>query len=227
MGEPGGNNFLKPEFVKDLVSSFNGTFIDACTAYGGRRTNPADHLKVAEEHGWTAVGPVDILDSDGDTALPVEGGKHLKEVRVGSHFTDYDFIVVLTHFKGHAMGGFGGSLKNISIGIASVSSKCLIHTAGASSTDAFQPGTKQEDFIEAMAEDAKGMISRFGDRMLYINVMNSLSVDCDCDSSPANPEMHDVGILASLDPVALDSACVDQVYNSNDHGKRHLIERIE
>ena len=227
MGEPGGNHFLKPAFVKDFVSTVNGTFIDACTAYGGRRTNAADHLKVAEEHGFTAVGPVDILDADGEISLPIEGGKHLKEVLVGSHFTDYDYIVVLTHFKGHAMGGFGGSLKNISIGIASVAGKCLVHTAGASSTDAFQPGTKQEDFIEAMAESAKGMIEKFKGRILYVNVMNNLSVDCDCDSSPADPTMHDVGMLASFDPVALDKACVDLVYASEDHGKIHLIDRIE
>jgi len=226
MGEPGGNHFLKPAFAKDLVNSVNGTFIDACTAYEGRRTNAADHMKVAEEHGFTAVAPVDILDADGEIALPVGGGKHLKEVLVGSHFMGYDYIIVLTHFKGHAMGGFGGSLKNISIGIASVQGKCLIHTAGASSTNAFQP-TKQEDFIEAMAEGAKGMTEAFKGRMLYINVMNNLSVDCDCDSSPAAPTMRDVGMLASFDPVALDKACVDLVYASEDHGKIHLVERIE
>jgi Uncharacterized Fe-S center protein len=226
MGEPGGNHFLKPAFVKDFVSSINGTFIDACTAYGGRRSTPKDHIKVAEEHGFTAVAPVDILDADGEIALPIEGGKHLKEVLVGSHFTDYDYIVVLTHFKGHAMGGFGGSLKNISIGIASVAGKALVHTAGASSTNAFAP-VKQEDFIESMAEAAKGMIEQFKGRILYINVMNNLSVDCDCNSNPADPSMHDVGILASFDPVALDKACVDLVYASEDHGKIHLVERIE
>jgi len=227
MGEPGGNHFLKPAFAKDFVNSFNGTFIDACTAYGGRRSTPADHMQVAEEHGFTAVAPVDILDAEGEIALPIEGGKHLKEVLVGSHFTDYDYIVVLTHFKGHAMGGFGGSLKNISIGIASVAGKCLVHSAGASSTNAFQEGTKQEDFIESMAEAAKGMIEQFKGRILYINVMNNLSVDCDCDSNPADPTMHDVGMLASFDPVALDKACVDLVYASEDHGKIHLVERIE
>jgi len=226
MGEPGGNHFLKPAFVKDFISTLNGTFIDACTAYEGRRTHAADHMKVAEEHGFTAVGPVDILDADGEIALPIEGGKHLKEVLVGSHFTDYEYIVVLTHFKGHAMGGFGGSLKNISIGIASVTGKCLVHTAGASRTDAFAP-VEQEHFIEAMAESAKGMIEKFKGRILYINVMNNLSVDCDCDSNPSAPAMKDVGMLASFDPVALDKACVDLVYASEDHGKIHLVERIE
>jgi len=226
MGEPGGNHFLKPAFAKDFVTSINGTFIDACTAYEGRRTNAADHMKVAEEHGFTAVAPVDILDADGEISLPIEGGKHLKEVLVGSHFTNYDYIVVLTHFKGHAMGGFGGSLKNISIGIASVTGKCLVHTAGASRTNAFAP-VEQEHFIEAMAESAKGMIEKFKNRILYINVMNNLSVDCDCDSNPSDPTMKDVGMLASFDPVALDRACVDLVYASEDHGKRHLVERIE
>jgi len=226
MGEPGGNHFLKPAFTKDFMKALNGTFIDACTAYGGRRSTPADHMKVAEEHGFTAVAPVDILDTDGEISLPIEGGKHLKEVLVGSHFTDYDYIIVLTHFKGHAMGGFGGSLKNISIGIASVAGKALVHTAGASRTNAFAP-VKQEDFIESMAESAKGMIEKFKGRILYINVMNNLSVDCDCDSSPADPTMKDVGILASFDPVALDKACVDLVYASEDHGKIHLVERIE
>jgi uncharacterized Fe-S center protein len=227
MGEPGGNNYLKPWLVKDLVQMVNGTFIDACTAYGGRRTTPTDYMKVAEEHGFTKVAPVDILDEDGDTALPIVGGRHLKEVWVGSHFLNYDYIIVLTHFKGHSMGGFGGSLKNIAIGIASVRGKCLVHSAGASSTNAFLPGTKQEDFIESMAESAQGMTEAFKGRILYINVMTNLSVDCDCSSHPAAPTMKDIGILASFDPVALDRACVDLIYASQDPGKKELIERIE
>lgn len=227
MGEPGGTNYLKPALVGDFVSSLNGTFIDACTAYGGRRTNAEDHIKVAQEHGFTAIGPVDILDAEGEIALPIKGGTHLNEVLVGSHFPDYDFIVVLTHFKGHAMGGFGGSLKNVSIGIASVTGKKLIHSAGASRTNAFAPGTKQEDFLESMAEAAQGMISQFGDKILYINVMNNLSVDCDCDSHPEPPRIADIGILASLDPVALDRACVDQVYASPEEDRVHLVERME
>lgn len=228
MGEPGGNNFLKPTFTKDFVSSFNGTFIDACTAYGGRRTTPADHMKVAEEHGFTAVAPVDIIDADGEITLPVTGGKHLKEVYVGSHLDNYDFVVILTHFKGHAMGGFGGALKNVSIGMSTVKGKNYIHSAGQS-TDVWgkYEFPKQEDFIEAMAEGAQGILNHLGDKVLYINVMNNLSVDCDCSNAPADPEMHDVGILASFDPVALDKACVDLVYASKDHGKIHLIERME
>jgi len=226
MGEPGGNNYLKPELVGDLVQSFNGTFIDANTAYGGKRASTADHLKTAKDHGFTAIAPVDILDSEGEVELPIEGGKHLTSDRVGSHYPDYDFTVVLSHFKGHAMGGFGGALKNISIGIASASGKCLIHSAGASETNAFAP-VEQDHFLESMAEAAKAIAVHCGENIIYINVLNNLSVDCDCDSNPADPEMKDIGILASLDPVALDKASVDLVYASEDHGKIHLVERIE
>ena len=226
MGEPGGTNYLKPELVGQLVKAVDGTFIDANTAYGGRRSTAADHLKVAEEHGFIALGAVDILDEEGEIKLPVEGGKHLKEVHIGSHFPNYDFTIILTHFKGHAMGGFGGSIKNMSIGIASVAGKCLIHTAGLSSTNAFQQ-TEQEDFLESMAEGAKGIADYCGDNILYINVMNNLSVDCDCSSHPEPPRITDIGILASLDPVALDKACVDLIYKSPEEERVHLVERME
>lgn len=226
MGEPGGNHFLKPDFVREFVTSLNGTFIDANTAYTGRRNTAEDHMKVADEHGFTAVGPVDILDADGDMELPIEGGKHLKSVLIGSHFANYDFTVILTHFKGHAMGGFGGSIKNMSIGIASVAGKCMIHSAGKSSTNAWV-GTEQNDFLESMAEGAKGIADYCGDNILYINVMNNLSVDCDCDSHPEPPRIADIGMLASLDPVALDKACVDLVYQSPEDDRVHLVERIE
>jgi len=224
-GEPGGHNYLKPELIKDLVQSVNGTIIECNTAYGGLRANTTDHLKAAEDHGFTAIAKVDIMDAEGEVALPVTGGTHLTEDIVGSHYLNYDFTVVLSHFKGHLMGGFGGALKNISIGIASSRGKVRIHSAGASDTDWGNP--KQEDFLESMAEAAKAVTNHCGENILYINVMNNLSVDCDCDSNPADPEMGDVGILASLDPVALDKACVDQVYASADHGKVHLIERME
>lgn len=224
-GEPGGHNYLQPSLIKDLVQSVNGTIIECNTAYGGLRANTADHLQAAKDHGFTAIAKVDIMDADGDVPLPVRGGKHLKEDMVGKNYLDYDFTVVLSHFKGHAMGGFGGALKNISIGIASSRGKVRIHSAGASDTDWGSP--KQDDFLESMAEAAKAVADHNGENILYINVMNKLSVDCDCDSSPAAPEMGDVGILASLDPVALDKACVDQVYASPDHGKVHLIERME
>ena len=225
MGEPGGHNYLKPELVGGLVRLVDGTFIDANTAYGGNRATSELHLKAAEDHGFTAIAPVDILDSEGEIELPIEGGKHLKYDIVGSHFPDYDFIVNLSHFKGHAMGGFGGALKNMSIGIASSRGKVYIHSAGASTESWGSP--KQDDFLESMAEAAKAIADHCGDNIIYISVMNNLSVDCDCDSNPADPQMHDVGILASLDPVALDKACVDKVYESDDHGRIHLIERME
>ncbi|MCD7901564.1 MAG: DUF362 domain-containing protein [Bacteroides sp.] len=224
-GEPGGKNFLKPALIGDLVKSVNGTIIECNTAYGGNRATTELHLKAARDHGFFDIANVDIMDTDGDVGIPVVGGKHLKEDLIGKNYLNYDFTVVLSHFKGHAMGGFGGAIKNISIGIASSRGKVRIHSAGASDTDWGSP--KQEDFLESMAEAAKAVADHAGDRILYINVMNNLSVDCDCDSSPADPEMHDVGILASLDPVALDKACVDQVYASTDHGKIHLIERME
>lgn len=225
MGEPGGHNYLKPELVGDFVRLVNGTFIDANTAYGGNRATTELHLKAAEDHGFTAIAPVDILDSEGEIKLPLEGTKHLKYDLVGSHFPEYNFIINLSHFKGHAMGGFGGALKNMSIGIASSRGKTYTHSAGESETSWGNPA--QDDFLESMAEAAKAIAEHCGENIIYISVMNNLSVDCDCDSSPADPEMHDVGILASLDPVALDKACVDKVYESDDHGKIHLIERME
>lgn len=225
-GEPGGNNFLDPNLIKGLVQSVKGTIVECNTAYGGKRSNTADHMKAAKDHGFTAIANVDIMDADGSVALPVKGGRHLKEDYVGSHFKNYDSFLVLSHFKGHAMGGFGGALKNISIGIASSSGKSYIHSAGKTK-QGFSTGTKQEDFLESMAEAAGAVMRSLGDKIVYVNVMNKLSVDCDCDSSPEDPKMADIGILASTDPVALDQACVDLVYASPDPGKKHLIERIE
>ncbi len=225
-GEPGGHYYLQPSLIKDLVQSVNGTIVECNTAYGGGRANTADHLKAAEDHGFTAIAPVDIMDSEGEMELPIEGGKHLTSDKVGSHFGNYDFVVVLSHFKGHEMGGFGGALKNISIGIASSSGKARIHSAGQSDTNAWI-GTEQDDFLESMAEAAKGVIDHQGDKILYISVMNNLSVDCDCSSHPAAPEMMDVGVLASLDPVALDKACVDLVYAAPENERKALVERIE
>ena len=226
-GEPGGHNFLQPSLIKDLVQKVDGTIVECNTAYAGRRLRTEDHYKAAEEHGFTAVAPVDIMDADGDAVLPVVGGKHLTEDYVGSHYLDYDFTVVLSHFKGHAMGGFGGAIKNISIGIASSVGKCWIHTAGKTKTDIWKNIAPQDDFLESMAEAAKAVADHCGDRILYINVANRLSVDCDCDSHPAEPQMCDIGILASLDPVALDRACTDLVRSSDDPGKADLIERID
>ena len=224
-GEPGGHNFLQPALIKDLVQEVNGTIVECNTAYGGGRSNTAAHLQAAEDHGFTAIAEVDIMDAEGETRLPVEGGRHIDYDIVGSHYTNYDFTVVLSHFKGHAMAGFGGAIKNISIGIASANGKRWIHSAGTSTTSWGNPS--QEDFLETMAEAAKAVADHCGDNILYISIANNLSVDCDCDSSPADPEMGDIGILASLDPVALDKACTDLVRSSEDHGKIHLIERID
>jgi len=224
-GEPGGHNFLNPELIKALVQKVNGTIVECNTAYGGGRSTTADHLQAAKDHGFTAIAPVDIMDAEGETQLPLKGGKHLKYDLVGSHFPRYDFTIILSHFKGHAMGGFGGAVKNMSIGIASANGKRYIHSAGASTTDWGNP--KQDDFLESMAEAAKAVADHCGDNILYISVANNLSVDCDCDSSPEDPKMGDIGILASLDPVALDKACTDLVRSSKDHGKIHLIERID
>ena len=223
MGEPGGHNFLSPDLVKDFVVSLNGTFVDSNTAYGGKRITTALHLQVAEDHGFTAIAPVDILDADGTIGLPIEGGKHLTEDVVGSHFENYDFYVILSHFKGHEMGGFGGAIKNMSIGIASREGKCLIHTAGKNSRSMW--GGVQDDFLESMSEAAKAVQDSRKGKIIYISVMNNISIDCDCNPYPKAPDMHDIGILASLDPVALDQACVDLIYAAPD-GKS-VITRIE
>lgn len=224
-GEPGGHNFLQPSLIKNLVQKVNGTIVECNTAYGGGRSDTESHLKAAKDHGFTAIAPVDIMDAEGETELPVRGGKHLTRDIVGKNFLNYDFVIILSHFKGHAMGGFGGAIKNMSIGIASSNGKRLIHSAGESTTSWGSP--EQDDFLESMAEAAKAVADHCDRNILYISVANNLSVDCDCDSSPADPQMGDIGILASLDPVALDRACTDLVRSSSDHGKIHLIERID
>lgn len=228
-GEPGGHNFLQPSLIKDLVQKVNGTIVECNTAYGGKRGDTQSHLQAAKDHGFTAIAPVDIMDAEGEVELPVTGGKHLKMDIVGKNYLNYDFTVVLSHFKGHAMGGFGGAIKNISIGIASSRGKAWIHSAGTSKNPSEVWGKlpEQDDFLESMAEAAKAVVDHCGDNILYISVANNLSVDCDCDSSPEDPKMGDIGILASLDPVALDKACTDLVRASKDHGKIHLIERID
>lgn len=225
-GEPGGHNFLSTELIGDLVRSLGATIVECNTAYGGSRSTTESHLRAAADHGFTSIADVDIMDADGSLSLPVEGGSHLREDLVGSHLVDYDYVVSLAHFKGHAMGGFGGAIKNCSIGIASREGKMLIHSAGTSTTGWGNPA--QDDFLESMAEAAKAVSDHFGGvggSICYVNVMNRLSVDCDCDSHPAEPEMADIGILASFDPVALDRACVDLVYEAPDG--QALIERME
>lgn len=228
-GEPGGHNFLQPTLIADLVHKVGGTIVECNTAYGGGRSDTENHLKAAADHGFTSIADVDIMDADGEVALPVKGGRHLKEDFVGRNYLNYDFTVILSHFKGHAMGGFGGAIKNMSIGIASSKGKAWIHSAGKTKDQNKVWGDlpAQDDFLESMAEAAKAVADHCGNKILYISVANNLSVDCDCDSSPEDPKMGDIGILASLDPVALDKACVDMVRASKDHGKIHLIERID
>lgn len=228
-GESMKSHQLSPQLIAPLVNSFNGTLIECNTAYPGNRNTTEAHLKAIKDHGYTAIAPVDIMDAEGDTAIIVAGGKHLPYDIVGKHFLNYDFMVVLSHFKGHAMGGLGGALKNISIGIGSSDGKTWIHTGGKTRNPAelWSNLPEQDVFLESMADACKGVIDHIGrGNVLYINVANNLSVDCDCNGNPATPEMKDLGIFASLDPVALDRACVDAVFNSTDPGKGDLIERI-
>ena len=222
-GEP-GSNYLRVELIGDFVQAVGGSIVECNTAYGGSRASTAMHYQVAEDHGYTAIANVDIMDENGSMTLPVTGGTVLTENYVGANLENYDFLVVLSHFKGHAMAGFGGAIKNLSIGCASAEGKAWIHSGG---TGGSMWGGEQNAFLEAMAEAAKSVVDYFGEgeRAIYINIMNRLSVDCDCDGNPAEPDMHDIGILASLDPVALDQACVDLVYAAEDG--ESLIARME
>ena len=223
-GEPGGHNFLQPDFIKPLVQKLNGTIVECNTAYGGRRDTTEKHIKTLQEHGFTKIAKTDIMDSEGQMELPVAGGKQIKVNYVGSHLKNYDSMLVLSHFKGHQMGGFGGALKNLSIGVASSYGKAYIH--GAGDTNKIW-SCEQDKFLEAMADADKSVMDYMKGNITFINVMSKMSIDCDCNNNPAEPEIADIGILASDDPVALDQACVDLVYNSKDSGKASLIERIE
>ena len=224
-GEPPASNYLRPELIADVVREVDGTIVENNTAYGGSRSETAMHYQVAEDHGYTAIADVVILDENGSMALPVSGGTRLTENLVGAHFDDYGSYLVLSHFKGHAMAGFGGAIKNISIGLGSAEGKCLIHTGGKSHTSPW--GGEQNAFLESMAEAGKAVSDHLnnGENIVYISVMNRLSVDCDCNGNPAEPDMHDIGILASTDPVALDQACVDLVYTAQDG--QSLVNRME
>ena len=229
-GEAGGHYFLNPNLIKDLVHKVNGTIIECNTAYEGKRNTTKDHWETIKDHGFMEIAKVDIMDEEGDMSIPVQNGFHLKENYVGNHLKNYDSILVLSHFKGHAMGGFGGALKNISIGIGSSRGKAWIHTAGKTldPVELWNNLPEQDDFLESMADASESVINYMGkENMVYINVANNLSVDCDCDSNPHAPEMGDIGIFASLDPVALDQACYDAVKNSPDEGKKALIERMD
>ena len=222
-GEPPASNYLRPELISDVVSAVNGTIVECNTAYGGSRAETAMHYQVAEDHGFTAIADFQILDEDGSLSLPVVRGTRLTENFVGAAFADYDSYLVLSHFKGHAMAGFGGAIKNISIGLGSSEGKCWIHTAGQSKTSPW--GGDQDAFLESMSEAGKSVVDALDGQIVYINVMNRLSVDCDCSGNPAEPDIHDIGILASTDPVALDQACIDLIYAAE--GNASLVNRIE
>ena len=223
-GEPGNQNFIHPDFWKPAIDLVGGTMIECNTAYDGGRNTTEKHLKTMQQHGWSDSFPVDILDAEGEVALPVHGGKHLTVNYVGDHMANYDSMLVLSHFKGHPMGGFGGALKNISIGLASSHGKAVIH--GAGDPEKFWDAD-HDSFLESMAEAAQTILEFFRGKMAFINVMCNMSVDCDCCAVAADPKISDIGILVSLDPVALDQACVDLVYASDDPGKGDLIERME
>ena len=230
-GESEQSNHLRPDFIRDLVEEVHGTIVECNTAYAGNRSSTAAHRRAIEERGYNDIAQVDIMDEEGSIDIPVADTTHLRFDRVGSHVANYDFLINLAHFKGHAMGGFGGVLKNQSIGMASREGKTLIHTAGDYSNPGQVFGNRrgQDAFLESMAAAAQAVHNYYGGRVIYIDVMNNLSVDCDCDGHPSAPRMNDIGILASLDPVALDKACLDLVFNhesipGDDSGP--LIERI-
>lgn len=228
-GEPGGHNFLQPALIAPLVSKLSGTIVECNTAYEGRRNTTEAHLQTFRDHGFAAIAPCDLMDADGDFPIPVRRGFHLSENYVGVSLKNYDSMLVLSHFKGHIMGGFGGALKNMSIGVASAYGKGYIHCNGVpmeKMDDMFK--ADHDSFLESMADADSAVMDYMGTKNLaYINVANRLSVDCDCSDHPKEPEMGDLGIFASLDPVALDQACVDAVYNSDDPGKAALIQRME
>ena len=229
-GEQGNQNYLRPEFVKDMVDYVKGTVVECNTAYEGARNSTEKHKKLIKEHEWDKYFPFDLLDEEGpDMELDIPNGQVLKKNYVGKDLATYDSLLVLSHFKGHAMGGYGGALKQLSIGCASSAGKTLIHTAGATNDqrELFNNLPEQDKFLEAMADAASSVVNYFKGNAAYINVMKNISVDCDCDGNASAPCMKDMGILASIDPIAVDQACLDMVYNSTDPGKDKLIERIE
>lgn len=230
-GEGGNTHYLKPQLIRQLVEEVNGTIVECCTAYPGTRMDPKKHWETIHEHGFDSIFAVDLMDEYGDIRIPVKDHKHLRYNIVGNHLPNYDFMINLAHFKGHAMGGFGGVLKNASIGVASTAGKANIHTAGITedAADLWNHIDDQDGFLESMAAAAQAVHNYFSGHVIYINVMNNMSVDCDCDGNPAKPELQDMGIMASLDPVAVDQACLDKVFNYK--GKpgddnKPLIERI-
>jgi len=228
-GEEGNQNFLKPEFLKPMVDYVGGTIVECNTAYAGERNTTEKHLKTIKKHGWDSIFKVDLMDKEGpDISIPINNGYHLKEDLLGKNIKNYDSMLVLSHFKGHPMGGFGGALKQLSIGCASSAGKALIHSAGTNKDqytlwDNLPP---QDDFLESMADAASAVVDYFHGNMVFINIMCNMSVDCDCCAVAEDPCLKDIGILASLDPVAIDQACIDLVTKSNDPGKEHFMERV-
>ncbi|MFA6861669.1 MAG: DUF362 domain-containing protein [Bacilli bacterium] len=225
-GEPGNQNYLKPDFFKPMVDYVKGTIVECNTAYPGGRETTEEHLKTLKEHGWNKYFLVDLLDATGpDYVLDIPNGKRIKKDYIGQDLLNYNSLLVLSHFKGHPMGGFGGALKQLSIGCASSFGKKNIHGAGKTTGDYF--ATDQIAFLESMADAASAVAKLFAGKAVYINVMKNLSVDCDCCSVAEDPCMKDIGILASSDPIAIDQACVDLIYSSKDPGRNHFVERIE
>ncbi len=229
-GEKGNQNYLRPEFLRPMIEYVNGTVVECNTAYDGERNYTDKHIKLIEEHGWSKYFNVDLMDAEGpDLSLKVQNGKVLKENLVGKNITNYDSMLVLSHFKGHPAGGYGGALKQLSIGCASTVGKCLIHSGGTITDQniVWDHMAEQDIFCESMADAAMTVHEMFGDKIAYVNMMCNLSVDCDCCAVAEDPCMADIGILSSLDPVALDKACMDLIYSSNDPGRDHFIERVE
>ena len=229
-GEEGNQNYLRPEFVKQIVEYVKGTVVECNTAYEGERNSTEKHKKLLENHGWNKYFKVDLMDAEGpDKILKIENGKVLKENFVGKNIVNYDSMLVLSHFKGHPMGGYGGALKQLSIGCSSSEGKAWIHSAGTNKNQntLWDNLPEQDKFLEAMADAASSVHKLFKGNIVYINVMKNLSVDCDCCAIAEDPCMKDIGVLASLDPIAIDQACMDLIYNSEDPGKNHFIERVE
>lgn len=229
-GEAGNQNYLHPEFWKPIIDYVGGTVVECNTAYDGARNSTEKHKKLMETHGWTKYFDVDLMDAEGpDLKVDIPKGKILSENYLGKNIANYDSMIVLAHFKGHPMGGYGGALKQLAIGCASSEGKCLIHSGGFTNdqTIVWDNTAPQDVFCEAMADAAKSVVDLFGGNIVYINIMCNLSVDCDCCDVAEDPCMKDIGILSSLDPIALDQACIDLIYASDDPGRDHFIERVE
>lgn len=229
-GEKGNQNYLRPEFVKNIIDKVNGTVVECNTAYGGARNETSKHKELMQEHGWSKYFDVDIMDAEGpDLEIEIPNGIQIKKNILGKNIKNYDSMLVLSHFKGHPMGGYGGALKQLSIGCSSSSGKAYIHSAGkiADQNILWDNISEQDKFLESMADAASSVHDLFKGNVAYINVMCNMSVDCDCCAVAEDPCLSDIGVLASLDPIAIDQACIDLVYNSNDKGKDHFIERIK